>query len=366
MPKKTDKDFLADAMEENRKQQTKIVVLEHAAKKFHKAELTTAMVREDLYKLAAMVPSPPKWINKPHRIGRHYQEVPVTIWSDFHWFEVVRNCGGNVFNKTIAAVRLRRLVDSTIDLCFHHMVKPEYPGIVICLGGDMITGDIHDELLETNDGTVQEALLDIQENLIAALTKMADNFGKVFLPCVVGNHARDTHRPRFKDATFHSYEWNLYHQLKMYFRADPRFEFFIPDEVDASFTVLGHRFLLTHGDNLGVQGGDGIIGAIGPIARGAFKLGRQMRQAKRDFDTLLIGHYHTYMPRGDAIPVVANGSLIGFNEYANLKLRAPNSRPLQALFMIHPKRGFTCSWPVYLEDEPTEKTENRKWVEVFK
>jgi hypothetical protein len=37
---------------------------------------------------------------------------------------------------------------------------------------------------------------------------------------------------------------------------------------DVHYRVYGVRFLLNHGDMLGVKGGDGIIGAIGPIMRG--------------------------------------------------------------------------------------------------
>ena len=50
----------------------------------------------------------------------------------------------------------------------------------------------------------------------------------------------------------------------------------------------------------------------------------------RDFDTLLIGHYHTYIPAGDAVPVLCNGSLIGYNEYARLVLRAKPAAPKPA------------------------------------
>ena len=166
------------------------------------------------------------------------------------------------------------LVKRTISMAKDHMVRPSYPGIVICLGGDMITGAIHEELAVTNWGTVQEQFLQVQEQLISAIEAMADAFGRVFLPCVVGNHGRNTLKSHFKDRAFQNYEWNLYHQLRRHFARDKRIQFLIPDETDAYFTVLGHRFLLTHGDVLGGKGGDGIIGAIGPIARGTFKVGR--------------------------------------------------------------------------------------------
>lgn len=153
----------------------------------------------------------------------------------------------------------------------------------------------------------------------------------------------------------------MYCRLERYFRSDKRVQFSIPSEADCAFTVSGHRFLLTHGDNLGVKGGDGIIGAIGPIVRGSVKCGRNQSQIGRDFDTLLLCHWHTYIPRSDAAPVIVNGTLKGFDEYAHLGLRVPYSRPTQALFFVHEELGITCQWPIYLEKKQSNLSGN-KWV----
>lgn len=317
-------------------------------------------IRKTIYGLAKANPEPPNWVLKTK--GKGLSGVPMTMWSDWHWGEVVNPAevgGVNAFNRTIAKSRLKLLVESTIDLCFNHMTNPTFPGIVVCLGGDMITGNIHEELQDTNEGYVQQTLLELQEELITALTNLADKFGHVFVPCVIGNHGRISHRPRMKGRVFDSYEWNLYNQLERYFKNDKRFQFLIPDETDAYFTVLGHRFLLTHGDTLGVKGGDGIIGCLGPIARGAFKVGRSEAQIGRDFDTMIIGHWHTYVPRGDCVPVIVNGALKGYDEYARLAMRIPYTRPSQALWFVHEKYGITAQWQVYLDK--LRKTDNQ-WL----
>jgi hypothetical protein len=59
--------------------------------------------------------------------------VPCTIWSDWHFGEVVRMNGKVTFDVKIAEERIRRLVERTISLCFNHMGKAEinYPGIVV-------------------------------------------------------------------------------------------------------------------------------------------------------------------------------------------------------------------------------------------
>jgi hypothetical protein len=361
-PTKTNTDRLRDAEEIIRQKNTKLLLAEKQIRQIFKDNDAAEKIRTEIYGLKALTPDPPKWILSP--AGHGPTGVPVTIWSDFHWGEKVdpTQVGGvNKFNRSVARGRLQHLVNSTVDLTLHHMVRPNYPGIVVCLGGDMITGTIHEDLARTNDGPVQLSLLEIQEQLTTALRIMADKFGKVFVPCVVGNHGRETIKPRTNDIVYTSYEWNLYCQLELAFRDDPRVQFFIPNETDAYFTVLGHRFLLTHGDRIGAKGGDGIIGAIGPIARGATKVGRAEAQIGRDFDTLIIGHYHTYIPRGDAMPVLANGSLIGYNTYARLMLRVPFSRPTQALAFINKKYGFTAQWAIYL-DKMNKSANTADWI----
>ena len=149
-----------------------------------------------------------------------------------------------------------------------------------------------------------------------------------------------------KQRVYTSYEWLVYCSLERHFRKDKRFSFYIPGETDAYFKVYQHRFLLTHGDSLGVKGGDGIIGAIGPIMRGSINVGRSEAEIGRNVDTILMGHWHQMLWLPGAI---VNGALKGYDEYARLALRAPYSRPSQALFFVHPEHGITAKCEVYLD-----------------
>lgn len=532
-------------------------------KLLRQSEYSEGQIREEIYRLARVSPNPPKWLTdlpKGSTFG-----VPMSLWSDWHAGEVVtpQEVGGtNEFNTAVLNVRVKRLVDQIIDVCFNKMTHTSYPGIVVCLGGDMISGDIHEELAVTNDRYTLQTLHDLLDVLIAAITKLADRFGNVFLPCVPGNHGRSTKKPRakgrafcldkdtpiltrdlrwvpagslkvgdkilafdeepkkkgkgrryknatithqkikkakvikivlesgkefyatpehkflahgkkgnsaaqwisaqemlewyegdrankgswkidrfmdtwetkrsyeagylagafdsdgslilnnndsvrsrleigfsqannatlakvkecldilgygwqesivlnalnkyqhyllvtggtqetlrflgelqpprlmakwakynpkarflqksFSDPIVHvedggereiaeisssaktyisdgyashntSYEWHLYCLLERYFQGDKRIRFYIPPETDAHFTVSNHRFLLTHGDALGVKGGDGIIGAIGPIMRGKVKVSNAESHIGRSFDTILMGHWHQYI-----------------------------------------------------------------------
>jgi hypothetical protein len=331
-----------------------------------KENLSTEEVRKAIYGLAAVPPSVPTWTRDKTPTGS--PGTPVLMLSDWHWGERINpvEIGGvNSFNRVIAKQRVETLVNKSLDLMKHHMVNPDYPGLILPLGGDMITGDIHLELEITNDGTTQQALLEVQDQLAGVIECMAQNFGRVFVPCVVGNHGRSTMKPRAKGRVFTSFEWNLYCQLERHFRNDKRIQFHVASEPDVPFNVYSHRFLLTHGDALGVKGGDGIIGLLGPVARGTIKVGRQKAVIGQDFDTLIMGHWHTYVPRSDAAAVIVNGALKGYDEFAHTFLRAPYSRPSQALWFVHPKHGITAQWPVYLEThyrhQPVKKGDWVTW-----
>lgn len=335
----------------------------HADIKALQVERDTAeSIRTRIYNLASRTPEPPSWLT-PKRTKSHQPGVPMTIWSDWHFGEVVRPeevAGFNEFNLEIATARVEKLVNTTIDLCRNHMGGTEntYPGIVVMLGGDMMSGDIHEELFATNDRTTQQTINDLTDVLAAALERMADEFGRVFVPCVVGNHGRASKKPRMKGRVYTSHEWNVYCSLERHFRNDKRLTFFIPGETDAYFKVYGHRFLLTHGDSLGVKGGDGIIGAIGPIMRGSIKVGNSEAAIGRNVDTIVMGHWHQMLWLPGCI---VNGALKGYDEFARLALRAPYSRPSQGLWFVHPQHGITAKWEVFLEAKRTPE-EAGQWL----
>jgi hypothetical protein len=359
--RKTDADRLHDAEKIIREKNAQLLDQKRTIARLTEDGDDAKTIRENIYKIAGYDPDPPCWPPREGRAGA--RGVPVTVWSDWHYSERISKAevaGFNEFNKTIAKQRVQRLVETTIDLAFNHMgrAKVAYPGAVVCLGGDMLGGELHEELMRTNDRTVQQSIEDLIDMLIAGLTSMADAFGKVLVPCVVGNHGRSTKKPQAKSRVVSSHEWNIYCALVRHFKNDKRLKFMVPEEADCFFKVYNHKFLLTHGDSLGVKGGDGIIGSLGPIARGTIKIGRSEAELGRDFDTLLIGHWHQslWLPK-----VIVNGSLKGWDEYARLMLRAPYAQPSQNLFFVHPDHGITAKWTVYLDKRHHPK-EGKDWV----
>ena len=138
--------------------------LDRERRRLETERVTEARVWREIHRLSEPTPEPPDWTIRGH-LGGSSPGLPVTIWSDWHWGETINpdEVGGvNSFDIPTAHERVRRLIERTIDVCQHHMVTPDYPGIVVCLGGDMITGEIHPELAATNDADLMPTLVDLE------------------------------------------------------------------------------------------------------------------------------------------------------------------------------------------------------------
>lgn len=311
--------------------------------------------------MAEVPVAPPVWLAKPAVSAKHKraQEVPVTMWSDWHYTEVVNpseTTNYNAYNVEIANKRINKLVDNTIDLC-RERHSNVYPGIVLNLAGDNMSGGLHPELMKSDEQSPIRAVLSVRDILVDKIERLADEFKRVFIPAVPGNHGRNTHRPEFKGYVGTNFDWMVYQLLLRHFAKDKRIQMLIPDSGDAYYTVYGKRILLTHGDMLGVKGGDGIIGAIGPIMRGAVKVRSQSSALGQPYDLLLMGHWHQTLWLPNAF---VNNSLKGFDEYAAKSLRALPSEPSQMLFFVHPTRGVTSKMEVYV-DEPRNPS-SEEWL----
>jgi hypothetical protein len=275
----------------------------------------------------------------------------VVILSDTHFDEVVNVDemeGLNCYNREIAVMRLEKWAQNVIKLSRHYLSGVSYDGIVVILGGDIFTGDIHEELALTNEDTMIGSLLFWSEQVAAALQLLTDEFGKCFVTSVVGNHGRTTRKPRMKQRVKTNFDYLLSKMVERHFRLDKRISFDIPESADALIKIYGHGHLVTHGDQ--VSGGGGIGGIYPPIMRmRARKQSRYMATGK-SFQTLWLGHWHQYISTPS---MIVNGSLKGFDEYAML-MGFGHEAPQQALAIITPERNITIQAPVFCVDRKKE------------
>lgn len=147
----------------------------------HRQALDDEAVKVLLGRMASAPSAPPNWLVSEPKRGKKTAEVPVAIWSDWHMGETVSRAetnGVNEYNPAIAEARIRRLVESTILLCRRHG-PGTYPGIVINLLGDFVSGGLHPELLRTDAEEQIPSALRCFDILVWALETMAREFRRV-------------------------------------------------------------------------------------------------------------------------------------------------------------------------------------------
>jgi hypothetical protein len=339
---------------------SRIVKLEKDLKLASRESADAAAIKQVIGSLGERVSeyNAPEWTERAPVTGNS-PGVPTLFISDLHWGEVVhpKQIGGvNEYNLRIANERMNYTIETAVHLLKILDPAMRYPGIVMPLGGDMISGNIHDELTATNELNSMPCVLDLYGALIGVITRVADVFGRVFLPCVTGNHGRDTRKIWSKDRHHTSFDWLLYQFLAKHFADDKRITFYVPDSSDALYRIFDTRYLLTHGDQF--RGGDSIIGPLGPLTRGNQKKQARNQAVDMEYDLMICGHWHSYI---HLERLIVNGSMKGYDEYAyqgNFGFEPPR----QGLWVTHPRYGITYRMPVLCE-KPRKATTS-EWVSI--
>lgn len=312
-----------------------------AEKAMHESE----RLRETVFKLADTPISTPEWALAKSKAG-DAPHIPVLVSSDFQWGEVVDKVnmdGINEFNVKIAQARYRKLIEKTIDISFEHLPKNRYDGLIYLRLGDTVSGDIHEELRETNELSGVTAIPSVVASETWGLKQLADVFKNVHVISVPGNHGRTTKKPPSKHIE-QNFDWLASCFLEAKLEHDSRFTWMTPRSTDAVFDMFGRKYLATHGDNIGTRGGMGFVGPVATISRGATLTMREYAARGISIDKMFIGHFHSAFDFGRGW---SNGSLPGYSEYARAGRMTPEP-PQQWLLYFHAKYGVTSQWKVLL------------------
>lgn len=270
------------------------------------------------------------------------------ILSDAHWDEVIRPEQinyPNAYNRQIAVKRLRAAAERTIVLSRDYITGLTFDGLILWLGGDLVSGNIHDELSRTNDGQHMLDTIDFwSDQLASAIVALADHFGKVHCPVVVGNHGRTSKKPEAKNAVRSNYDWLLARIVQRALKTDERITWNISEARALYENVYGHVYRFEHGDQF--KGGEQITGPIRPVMFGR----QQLLNGGAKFDTLLVCDKHQYSSLPGA---TVNGSLCGYGEFADGRHYRPEP-PQLAYWIDTPERGASFHMPILPLDRERE------------
>ena len=293
---------------------------------------------------------PPRWLAPP-KSPKGHRGTACFVLTDTHFGEAVSPeevDGLNAYDDEIATKRLKLWTEKCIRMTRDYVSGVDFDGAVLFIGGDIFSGTIHDELVETNTETLYASVVRWLDPLEAAINALADHYQWLHVASVVGNHGRRTRKPRAKQRAHDSIEWLFYKVLSREHRGNKRITWQIPDAADCLVQVYDNRFLLTHGDQF--RGGSGISGALAPLMLGSHRKTRRALSTGRIYDTLVMGHWHQQL----TLPgIIVSGSMKGFDEYAYVS-NFPYEEPQQAFWVSTPERAVTLSAPIHVMNREDE------------
>jgi hypothetical protein len=299
----------------------------------------------------AAVPEPPKW-TRLTRAKAGKKGIVTLQLTDTHFDEVVKPEEVdyiNAYNRQIAERRLRTWVEKSITLARDYIAGVEIEGVAVLATGDILSGNIHEELKESNEDHLYASAEHWIGQLIAAIDALASEFGLLHLAAVVGNHGRSTIKPVFKGRAHSNIEWLMWRVIARHFAGDNRITMQVSDSMDLTVRLYDTNYLLTHGDQF--KGGTGISGALAPLALGQHRKTVRQMATDRPMDFMVLGHFHQYIPPSKGL--VMGGSMKGYDEFAyghNL----PPEPARQAFWITSPEHGPTIAAPVHVQDRKAE------------
>jgi hypothetical protein len=266
----------------------------------------------------------------------------VALLSDTHLEETVRpemtnGLGG--YNLDIAKSRFEQYFRTLLRLIEIEQKATPINNLVLALLGDYISGDIHEELLETCSLQPMDAILRAQDWIASGIQYLLDKSDlKLTIVCHSGNHARTTKKIRHSTEPGHSIEFLMYNNLARLFEKEKRITWVVPEGYLSYLKVYNLTLAFHHGHNVKYGGG------VGGITISMNKAIAQWNRA-RAADIYCCGHFHQVFDGGS---FVVNGSMIGYNAFA-IAIKAAFERPAQILFAIHSKLGKYMVRTIYFD-----------------
>ncbi len=311
-------------------------------------------------------PVPKSIQSPPTKMRRGGEEIAVILCSDWHIGEVVRPeqvSNVNEFNETIAAARLELYAEKIAELLELQRHYTTINRAVVWLGGDMVSGIIHQELLDT------AILLAVEQTALAGylmaqlIAEVSTLFKEVIVITTVGNHGRLSKKKTFKTHTINNLDYVAYQICAFALRNYKHIKFVVDTSIFRYTDIFGWRFVFSHGDETkswmqipfyGLRRDFAAKQAINVYVHS----GGDLTKAVQPVNYKVVGHFHTTGIIPDNLGfIIMNGSLKGVDEFSFKK--GLISRPSQFFFGVHRGEGVTFNYPVWL-DKDRKSVERRE------
>ena len=208
----------------------------------------------------------------------------------------------------------------------------------VIVTGDLISGDIHDELRVTNAFPTPVQCVRAAEVLVEQIRLVASDFTSVVVHFLVeDNHARLTKKPQAKEAGYNSLNYVVGKLAEVYLSNLANVEFNVYPQFEKIVHVLNRQYLISHGH--GIKGWMGvpwygIERHVGKEAKNRLQIIMDDITKAKDvgFHKYLFGHYHTYIET-DLYSCCPSVSGTDAHDHKNGR----HGLPGQSAWLVHPK-----------------------------
>jgi hypothetical protein len=211
--------------------------------------------------------------------------------SDWHIGSKEDVTGFNSYNYDTACARIEKLVEKFNAWIDMHRTAYNVNELVVIDTGDSISGDIHDELIRTNEFSCPEQCVKASILKAKMITELAKRFSSVRVEFVVpDNHSRTTDKIEFGDGK-NSYNYIVGYLTKTLLAGIKHVKFNIYAQIQQVIQVQDARYLIMHGNS--VRGGFAGIPFYSMQRKvGAESAIRMNMNGETHFDKIVMGHYH--------------------------------------------------------------------------
>jgi hypothetical protein len=285
---------------------------------------------------------------KPTKAKRHAATM-VVLLSDWHVEERVDPAtvnGLNDYSLEVADLRIAELGERFRVMLEHERRLADIRRVVVWLGGDFLSGHIHDDTAELAQLAPLAATRWAGERIRGFLGAVADQADDVIVATNSGNHGRSTDKLRIGTEMEHSFEQHLYLTLAAG-EARPNVFWQVGTGYLNVLDLDGFRVRFHHGHAVRYQGGIGGIHV--PLNKSIAAWDATLKA-----DLTCLGHWHQFS-WGRSGRYVSNGSVIGHSAYA-VRIKAAYEPPCQACVVIdHERHETTKAFPLFCDRDLRKK-----------
>ncbi len=188
------------------------------------------------------------------------EATAVALFTDLHignTITLAQTNGINEYNVAIARQRATTFFERVVRLTDKERQDVHIDELVLFLGGDFVDGNLHMDVIMTNNpATPMEQAVIAQDIIEAGLQYLEKhgNFKRITIVAKDGNHGRVSVKMHWNSRIGNSLEWYMYYNMARRF---PQFNWLIEESFISYLTIYEWVFRFHHGDRIYFGGQNG-------------------------------------------------------------------------------------------------------------